>query len=401
MAQPAGEASRDRGEPWVLVVCTYAGTGATAPDFLAQLETRPTADASGRVVATLPLPYRGDEAHAATPLRPVEGGRREDRVVVAGLRTSRLYVVAVAPGLRPELLRVIEPEAVRRASGHTHPIALGHLPDGLVLAAMLGDREGWPAGGFAVLDPDDGTVLGRWEEGPGPRFGGPFWCDGARGLLLATGWGHPEGVVRGPEDAQAGRSLNVWDLAGRRLVAEVDLGPAGTWPAALAGLPGTAGDAAAGLVASAGTGAILRWSGGPSEAWSAEPVRTERADPAPRGLSDLVVVAGTQVLAAGWRDRRMWAYAYEDGRLVPAAPPPWSAQEGTPGRLTLTAAGQHLYVGNSYASGWDAADAPGLLVRLSRTDDGSWRRDWAARFEGPEGPARPRAVVPAPAEGAS
>ena len=50
-------------EDFLYVVCTRAGTGVDAPDFLAVVDTNPESETSGTIVHETPMPYVGDELH--------------------------------------------------------------------------------------------------------------------------------------------------------------------------------------------------------------------------------------------------------------------------------------------------------------------------------------------------
>ena len=50
-------------EDYLYVVCTRAGTGVDAPDFIAVVDTNPESETYGRIVHETPMPYVGDELH--------------------------------------------------------------------------------------------------------------------------------------------------------------------------------------------------------------------------------------------------------------------------------------------------------------------------------------------------
>ena len=85
------------------------------------------------------------------------------------MRSSRIHIVDTKPDPRaPKLVKVIEPEEVHRKTGYAFPHTVHCGPDGIYVSA-LGNPEGDGPGGIFLLDHEDFTVKGQWEDDRGTQ----------------------------------------------------------------------------------------------------------------------------------------------------------------------------------------------------------------------------------------
>lgn len=153
------------------------------------------------------------------------------RLVVPGLRSSRIHVIDTRPEpRRPRLEKVIEPAELAERAGYSRPHTVHCGPDGIYVSA-LGAPDGEGPGGIFVLDHDSFDVLGRWEVDRGPQqLAYDFAWHLGHDTLITSEWGTPNMVEGGLDpDLLAkscyGHRLHVWDLRRRRHVQTLDLGP--------------------------------------------------------------------------------------------------------------------------------------------------------------------------------
>jgi 56kDa selenium binding protein (SBP56) len=158
-ASPA-EAARAPAEEILYVACLHRGTGVEAPDFLAVIDAE-----EGRIIHELAMPNVGDELHHFGWNRCSSACHGPDRshLIVPGMRSSRIHIVNVADDpRRPRIETVIEPQELVEKTAYTRPHTVHCMPGDNVVS-MLGDRDGFGSGGFAVLDARSFEVKGRWE----------------------------------------------------------------------------------------------------------------------------------------------------------------------------------------------------------------------------------------------
>ncbi|MEM1597811.1 MAG: selenium-binding protein SBP56-related protein [Pyrobaculum sp.] len=224
-------------EDLAYVAALYVGTGIERPDFLAVVDVDPKSPTYGKIIYKLEMPHVGDELHhfgwnaCSSAFCPNARPFLERRyLIVPTLRTSRIYVVDTKPDpRRPSLVKVIEEGPARSGYTKYHTVHCG--PDAIYISALGGpDGRGGP-GGVLVLDHDDFKVLGRWEVDRGPQYlAYDFWWNLPSGYMITSEWATPECFEDGfnpgcLKEGRYGNRLHVWDMAKRRHLYAVDLGP--------------------------------------------------------------------------------------------------------------------------------------------------------------------------------
>jgi selenium-binding protein 1 len=152
-------------------------------------------------------------------------------LLVPGLRSSRIHVLDVKEDPRsPKLVKVVEAEEIARKAGYSRPHTVHCGPDGIYVSA-LGNPEGDGPGGIFLLDHDDFSVKGAWEDDRGTQeLAYDFWWHLGYDTVLSSEWGTPNMVENGLIGElllgnRYGHKLHVWDLKKRRHTQEIDLGP--------------------------------------------------------------------------------------------------------------------------------------------------------------------------------
>src|SRR5690606_23576917 len=110
-------------------------------------------------------------------------------LVVPGLRSSRIHILDTKDDpLRPQIVKVIEPEEVFARTGYSrlHTVHCG--PDGIYVSA-LGAVDGDGPGGIFVLDHQTFEPLGRWEVDRGSQhLHYDFWWHLGHDTMLTSEW---------------------------------------------------------------------------------------------------------------------------------------------------------------------------------------------------------------------
>ena len=147
-----------------------------------------------------------------------------------GLRSSRIHIVDVKDDPKaPKLTKVIEADEIASKTGYSRPHTIHCGPDGIYVSA-LGNPEGDGPGGIFLLDHENFSVKGAWEQDRGPQeLAYDFWWHLNQGTVITSEWGTPNMVESGlqPElllSNQYGHKLHIWDLEKRKHVQEIDLG---------------------------------------------------------------------------------------------------------------------------------------------------------------------------------
>lgn len=207
-------------------------------DALAVVDVDPASSAYGRIVGRVDMPHTGDELHhfgwnaCSSCLCPHSPHPHMQRryLVVPGLRSSRIHVLDTQPDPRnPRIVKVIEPEAVMRATGYSRPHTSHCGPDGIYLNA-LGSPSGDGPGGIFMLDPETFEIKGRWENERGPQYlAYDFWWHLGHDTMITSEWGTPNMVENGvnPElllGGKYGHALHIWDLDKRTHQQMLELG---------------------------------------------------------------------------------------------------------------------------------------------------------------------------------
>lgn len=212
------------------------------PDYLATIDLDPQSRSWGQVVHRLEMPNVGDELHhfgwnscsSCHGRETAEQGNRRF-MVLPGLKSSRLHIIDTSSPLAPRFHKIIEPEAVKSASGLSTPHTVHCLASGEIMISMLGDAAGNAPGGFLLLD-SQFNVRGRWEnDSTGMNFNYDFWYQPRHNVMISSEWAAPQTVAGGfkPEEVAAGkygRHIHFWDWTGRRIVQSLDLGESGWIP---------------------------------------------------------------------------------------------------------------------------------------------------------------------------
>jgi selenium-binding protein 1 len=209
------------------------------PDAICVVDLDPQSRTHGQIINRLDLPYVGDELHhfgwnaCSSALCPYAPHPHLERryLIVPGLRSSRIYIVDTQPDpLKPQIVKIIEPDEVIGKSGYSRPHTVHCGPDAIYVSAMGSANGGDGPGGIFLLDHFDFNVIGPWEiDRNGQELAYDFWWHIADDVMVTSEWGKPfqfeNGVV--PEELLGGKyghRLHFWDLRKRKNVQTVDLG---------------------------------------------------------------------------------------------------------------------------------------------------------------------------------
>jgi methanethiol oxidase len=227
-------------ETHAYVVTLNTGTnGDRAPDALTVIDLEAGSSTYGRTVGRLDMPAPGDELHhfgwnacssALCPWAPHPHVERR-YLLVPGLRSSNIHIVDVKgdSGKEPKLVKTVTADEIASKAGYSRPHTVHCGPDGIYVSA-LGNPEGDGPGGIFLLDHDDFSVKGAWENDRGPQeLAYDFWWHLNYGTVLTSEWGTPNMVEDGLIGElllgnKYGHKLHVWDLDKRTHVQEIDLG---------------------------------------------------------------------------------------------------------------------------------------------------------------------------------
>jgi selenium-binding protein 1 len=226
-------------ETLAYVATLNTGTnGDSAPDALSVLDLEPGSDTYGKLVGRVDMPNVGDELHhfgwnaCSTALCPWAAHPHIERryLLVPGLRSSRIHVIDVkGDPHQPEIVKVIEAEEIASKTGYSRPHTIHCGPDGIYVSA-LGAPDGDGPGGIFLLDHENFSVKGPWEQDRGPQqLAYDFWWHLNHGTLISSEWGTPNMVEDGinPElllGGKYGHHLHIWDLDSRTHRQSIDLG---------------------------------------------------------------------------------------------------------------------------------------------------------------------------------
>ena len=236
-ASPA-EAAAAPLETHAYVVTLNTGTnGDRAPDALTVIDLQEGSSTYGQLVGRLEMPDIGDELHhfgwnacssALCPWAPHPHVERR-YLLVPGLRSSKIHIVDTKGG-DPKLVKTIGADEIASKTGYSRPHTIHCGPDGIYVSA-LGNPEGDGPGGIFLLDHEDFSVKGPWENDRGPQeLAYDFWWHLNFGTVITSEWGTPNMVEDGLVGElllgnQYGHRLHVWDLDKRVHTQAIDLGP--------------------------------------------------------------------------------------------------------------------------------------------------------------------------------
>jgi selenium-binding protein 1 len=235
------EAAAASPETHAYVVTLNTGSnGDRAPDALTVIDLQEGSSTFGRLTSRLDMPNAGDELHhfgwnacssALCPWAPHPHVERR-YLLVPGLRSSNIHIVDVKgdSGKEPKLVKTIPAEEIARKTGYSRPHTIHCGPDGIYVSA-LGNPAGDGPGGIFLLDHDDFSVKGAWENDRGPQeLAYDFWWHLNYGTVITSEWGTPNMVEDGLVGElllgnKYGHKLHIWDLNKRNHLQEIDLGP--------------------------------------------------------------------------------------------------------------------------------------------------------------------------------
>ena len=207
-------------------------------DALGVVDVDPASNSYGRIVGQVDMPNAGDELHhfgwnaCSSCLCPYSPHPHMERryLVVPGLRSSRIHVLDIKPDPRnPRIVKVIEPEAVMKATGYSRPHTSHCGPDGIYMNA-IGSAEGRGPGGIFMLDPETFELKGAWEKDRGPQYlAYDFWWHLGHDTMITSEWGTPDMVENGvnPELLLAGKyghAIHIWNLRKQQHQQVLELG---------------------------------------------------------------------------------------------------------------------------------------------------------------------------------
>lgn len=409
-------------ETLAYVATLNTGTnGDRRPDSITVVDLDPASSTYGQAVGRTDMPGIGDELHhfgwnacssALCPWAPHPHVERR-YLLVPGLRSSDIHVLDVKGSpTAPKLVKTIEAGEIARKAGYSRPHTVHCGPDGIYVSA-LGDPEGGGPGGIFLLDHDDFSVKGRWEEDRGTQeLAYDFWWHLNHGKVISSEWGTPKMVEDGLQgdlllSNQYGHKLHVWDLDKRRHVQEIDLGAEHQMVLELRPAHDPTKDHGfVGVVTSTAdlSASIWLWSNAAGGEVKAEKVITIPAQPAdadrlPEILKPFGAVPPLVTdIALSVDDRSLYVSCWGTGELKrydvsdPRAPretatvklggivdggshPAAGGLNGGPQMLEVSRDGSRVYVTNSLYAAWDAQFYPagidGWLTKLDAGEDGS------------------------------
>src|SRR4051794_17354003 len=420
-ASPSDAAAAPAETHAYVVTLNTGSNGDGKPDALTVLDLEDGSSTYGQIVGRLDMPNVGDELHhfgwnaCSSALCPWAAHPHVERryLLVPGLRSSRIHIVDVKDDPRqPKLEKVIEPDEIAAKTGYSRPHTIHCGPDGIYVSA-LGNPEGDGPGGIFLLDHENFSVKGAWEQDRGPQeLAYDFWWHLNQGTVLTSEWGTPKMVEDGLVGElllgnQYGHKLHIWDLERRRHVQEIDLGaehqmvlelrPAHD-PRKAYGFVGVV-TSTADLSAS-----VWLWEKQGDGSFKAEKVITIPAEPAeadqlppilqpfgavPPLVTDIALsVDDRSLVVSCWGTGELKRYDVSDprnpretgsvrlGGIVERAPHPVAGPlKGGPQMVELSRDGRRVYLTNSLYAAWDAQFYPegidGWLVKLDAGEDGS------------------------------
>lgn len=210
-----------------------------AKDALGIVDLDPNSGSYGQMTGRVDMPNAGDELHhfgwnaCSSCLCPNAPHAHMERryLVVPGMRSSRIHIFDTKPQpMKPQLVKVIEPNEVMKNTGYSRGHTVHCGPDGIYVNA-LGAPDGDGPGGIFMMDAENFKLKGRWEADRGPQFlSYDFWWHLGHDTMITSEWGTPRMVEDGvnPELLLAGKyghALHVWDLRKRKHQQRLELGP--------------------------------------------------------------------------------------------------------------------------------------------------------------------------------
>lgn len=194
-----------------------ASTDSTQPDFLAVLDVTEDSVRYGRLVATLPVPGRGNGPHHTEHEMPADG-----QLFANGYTTGRSFIFDLTEPERPRLAGEFGD-----VEGYSHPHSFLRLPTGNVLATfqMRHEGGGMGPGGLVELTPAGRPVRSSPAGAPGLDPATRVYSGGVVPAL--------DRIVTTTTDmagsSPASRQLQIWRLSDLALLRTITLpnGPRG------------------------------------------------------------------------------------------------------------------------------------------------------------------------------
>jgi selenium-binding protein 1 len=409
-------------ETYAYVAALNTGTnGDRAPDAITVVDLEAGSPTYGKLVGRLDMPEIGDELHhfgwnacssALCPWAPHPHVERR-YLLVPGLRSSRIHVIDVKDDPHaPKLVKVIEAEEIARKTGYSRPHTVHCGPDGIYVSA-LGNPEGDGPGGIFLLDHEDFSVKGAWEEDRGTQqLAYDFWWHLGYDTVITSEWGTPKMVEGGLIGElllgnQYGHRMHVWDLKRRRHIQEIDLGPEHQMVLELR--PAHNPDKAYGFVGVVTStadlsGSVWLWTRADDGRVSAEKVISIPAEPAdadelpellkpfgavPPLITDISLsVDDRDLYVSCWGTGELKRFDVSDprhpretssvriGGVVGRVPHPAAGPvNGGPQMVETSRDGRRVYLTNSLYASWDTQFYPagidGWFAKLDAGEDGS------------------------------
>jgi methanethiol oxidase len=388
------------------------------PDALSRLDLEPGSSTYGQLTERVDMPGIGDELHhfgwnacssALCPWAPHPHVERR-YLLVPGLRSSNIHVIDTKGGLK--LAKTVTAEEIARKAGYSRPHTVHCGPDGIYVSA-LGNPEGDGPGGIFLLDHDDFSVKGAWEDDRGSQqLAYDFWWHLGHDLVLTSEWGTPKMVEDGLQGElllgnQYGHKIHTWDMKTRRHLQEVDLGAEHQMVLELRpSHDPTKAYGFVGVVVSTAdlSASVWLWEKGDDGRVSVEKVITIPAEPAeadqlppllqpfgavPPLITDIdLSVDDHWLVVSCWGTGELKRYDVSNPRrpretgsvrlggiVERAAHPATGPLTGGPQMVELSRDGKRIYLTNSLYYAWDQQFYPkgldGWLVKLDAGDDGS------------------------------
>src|SRR3954463_14824304 len=222
---------------YVVTLNTGVNSPDHKPDALSVIDLQDGSPTYGQLVSRLDMPGVGDELHhfgwnacssALCPWAPHPHVERR-YLLVPGLRSSNLHIVDTKDG-DPKLVKTISKDEIASKTGYSRPHTIHCGPDGIYVSA-LGNPEGDGPGGIFLLDHDDFSVKGPWENDRGTQeLAYDFWWHLGYDTVITSEWGTPNMVEDGLIaerllGTRYGHKLHTWHLKKRRPLQEINLGP--------------------------------------------------------------------------------------------------------------------------------------------------------------------------------
>jgi selenium-binding protein 1 len=421
------DASQAQPEGLAYVATLNTGTnGDRRPDAITVVDLDPRSSTYAQAIGRIDMPGLGDELHhfgwnacssALCPWAPHPHVERR-YLLVPGLRSSDIHVLDVKDDPRqPRLVTTIEAGEIATKAGYSRPHTVHCGPDGIYVSA-LGDPSGGGPGGIFLLDHDDFSVKGAWEEDRGPQeLAYDFWWHLTRGTVVTSEWGTPKMVEDGLQgdlllSNQYGHKLHVWDLDTRVHKQEIDLGAEHQMVLELRPAHDPSRDYGfVGVVTSTAdlSASVWLWSGAGDGEVKAEKVITIPAQPAeaddlpellkpfgavPPLVTDIALSVDDRALVVScWGTGELKRYDVSDPRnpretatvklggigAAPGSHPAAGALNGGPQMVELSRDGERVYLTNSLYASWDAQFYPsgidGWMTKLDVTPDGGLEVD--------------------------